>query len=58
MRSCTDDLVEILAREHRTVEGLLEDLAEVDSGAELYGLLQTYSQMTKSALVAALTRSE
>jgi hypothetical protein len=58
MRSCTDDLVEILAREHRTVEGLLEDLAEVDSEAELYGLLQTYSQMTKSALVAALSRSE
>lgn len=56
MRSCTDDLVELLAREHRTVEGLLEDLAEVDREAELYGLLQIYSQMSKAALVAALTK--
>jgi hypothetical protein len=56
MQSCTEDLVELLAREHRTVEGLLEDLAELDGEAELYGLLQSYAQMSKSALVAALTK--
>lgn len=53
-------IVELLAREHRTVEGLLEELnlldaEEVDSEAELYGLLRTYSQMSKTALVAALS---
>lgn len=52
-------LVDLLAREHRTVEGLLDELAaldheEVDDHAELYGLLQIYSQMSKAALVQAL----
>ena len=55
MRTCTDELVELLAREHCTVEGLLADLAEVE-GNELYDVLHAYSQMTKDALIDALTR--
>ena len=56
MRTCTDDLVELLAREHCTVEGLLDDLAEVEGDNELYDVLHAYSQMTKDALIDALTR--
>lgn len=55
MRIGTDDLVELLAREHRTVEGLLDDLAEVERDTELYSLLQVYARMSKAELVAALT---
>jgi hypothetical protein len=52
-------LVELLAREHRTVEGLLAELKALDANElhpelELLGVLQSYAQMSKSALVAAL----
>lgn len=53
-------LVELLAREHRTVEGLVEELAaldakDLDRDAELLVLLQRYTQRSKAALVAALS---
>ena len=53
------DLVELLAREHRTVEGLLDELAALDGNeatdhGDLYGVLQVYGAMSKSALVQAL----
>lgn len=55
-------LVEILAREHRTVERLVEELAaldaaDLDGDAELLGLLQSYTQRSKASLVAALSES-
>lgn len=55
-------LVEILAREHRTVERLVEELAaldaaDLDGDAELLGLLQSYTQRSKASLVAVLSEN-
>jgi hypothetical protein len=60
MQLRSDEMVELLAREHRTLEGLLDDLgelAEVQFETELFGLLQGYSQMSKAALVEILRRA-
>ena len=57
MRMQSDALVELLAREHRTVEGLLDELAALDSNEaadDLFGVLQIYGTMSKAALVQAL----
>jgi hypothetical protein len=55
----SDALVELLAREHRTVEGLLDELAALDANeasdhADLFGVIQIYATMSKAALVQAL----
>jgi len=52
----SDALVELLAREHRTVEGLLDELAALDGNeaSDLFGVIQLYGTMSKAALVQAL----
>jgi hypothetical protein len=56
MRMQSDALVELLAREHRTVEGLLDELAALDGteASDLFGVIQLYGTMSKAALVQAL----
>jgi hypothetical protein len=63
MRCGSDDahagLVELLAREHRTVEGLVDELTLLDAGelddpADLLPILRTCSQRSKHELVQAL----
>jgi hypothetical protein len=55
-----DALIELLAREHRTVEGLVHELdlldeRDVDAHSELYAALRVYAHMSKVELVEALT---
>jgi hypothetical protein len=64
MRQFHDDsqanLIDLLAHEHRTVEGLVDDLAFLDSDdlddqCDLYVLLQTCTRIRKSDLIDLLT---
>lgn len=64
MRQFHDDsqsnLIDLLAREHRTVEGLVDDLAfldtdDLDDQCDLYVLLHACTRIPKAQLVDLLT---
>ena len=66
MRSIHDDsqanLIDLLAHEHRTVEGLVDELAfldtdDVDQQCELFVTLQSYAAMSKASLIEAIRRA-
>ena len=65
MRRIHDDsqanLIELLAREHRTVEGLVGDLSfldtdDVDDQCDLYLALQSCARTSKSDLIETLSQ--
>ena len=65
MRRINDDsqanLIELLAREHRTVESLVGDLSfldtdDVDDQCDLYLALQSCARASKAELIETLTR--
>jgi hypothetical protein len=54
MSSEREDLIQMLAREHRTVERLSEELALLGDRGELASTLQDYARHDKQALIDRL----